>query len=209
MNEPGNAAAAVGQRRAGGGQRPVAGVVPAAVVDVLEAVEVAEQQRELAPGASAARDGRLEPLVERAPVRQPRERVLVGERLQPREQLGAPDRGRHLRAQRLREAHVRRRERRRADVGVGLEHAPHAVVEADRRGERGAAPDALEVGALLVGQRRRARARSRTGRPRSTSARSSAVSAQVSFAGRSTSPGVQLAGVEQRAHRGRARAPSG
>ena len=40
-----------GERLPGRGQRAVAGVVALAVVDVLQAVEVAEQQRQLAPVA--------------------------------------------------------------------------------------------------------------------------------------------------------------
>ena len=139
----------LGQRAPGVLQGAVAGVMAEVVVDVLEPVEVAEQQREVAAGHQPARDRLLEALVEPAPVGQPRERVLVGERLEPREQLRAADRRRHLGAQRLGEAHVRGGEGRRAERRVGLEHAPDAVGEADRRRERRAAADPLEEVAFL------------------------------------------------------------
>jgi hypothetical protein len=140
------------ERAARGGERAVARVVTVPVVDVLEPVEVAEEQRELAPGRQRTRHRLLQPVVERAAVRQARQRILVGERLQAREQLRPPDRRRHLRAQRLGEAHVRRGERRRPDGGVRLQHAPHATVDPDRAGERRAAPDLLQERALLVRQ---------------------------------------------------------
>ena len=142
----------LGQRAAGRGERPVAGVVAVAVVDVLEPVEVAEQQRQLAPGRERAGHGLLQPLVERAPVRQPGERVLVGERLETGEQLGAADRRRDLRAEGLGEADVRRGERRRVDRRVCLQHTPHPVVDADRAGEHRAAADLLEERPLLAGE---------------------------------------------------------
>ena len=128
----------------------VARVVAQPVVDLLEPVEVAEQQRQLARGRQCARDRLLQPFVERAPVRQPGERILIGERLQAREQLGAPDRRRHLGAQRFREANVRDRERRRSDGRVRLEHAPHAIAEADRAASADPRPILLEELALLV-----------------------------------------------------------
>ena len=137
-----------GERRAGRDQRAVAGGVAVEVVDLLERVEVAEQQRELAVQRLGARDGLLEPDVERAPVRQPRQRVLVRERLEPREQLGAADRRRDLRAQRLGEADVRGAERWRAGGGVRLQHAPDPIAVGDRAGQHRAALDPLEEVAL-------------------------------------------------------------
>ena len=64
------------QRVGGGAQHRVAGLVAARVVDRLEPVEVAEQQR----GRLAARGELLEPLLDRAPVGEAGQRVLERER---------------------------------------------------------------------------------------------------------------------------------
>ena len=53
-----------------------------AVVQLLEAVEVAEDEAERAPVARRARDLAVEPLDERAPVEQARQRIVVGEEAQ-------------------------------------------------------------------------------------------------------------------------------
>ena len=73
----------------------VAGVVTVAVVDRLEAVDVAEQQC----GRARPRRGRagsLERLLEHAPVGHPGQRIGVGERLHLGEQLRASHGGRDL-----------------------------------------------------------------------------------------------------------------
>src|SRR5207244_7433689 len=53
----------------------VAPLVAEPLVDPLELVQVAEDEAELAPARRARRDLRLERLVERAPVCEPRQRV--------------------------------------------------------------------------------------------------------------------------------------
>ena len=135
------------------------------------------------PLAWRGRDRVLHPLVERAAVGQPGERVAVREVLEPGEELRAADRRRHLRAQRLGEAHVRVGERRRVDGRVGLQHAPHAAAAADRRGERGAAADPLAGTSRSSSGSATWSSAITYGRASCTSVRSSAVSVQVSFSG--------------------------
>ncbi len=62
-------------------QHLVAGVVPANVVDFLEAVEVDHHQRERVHRPAGALEGLLDAVVQERPVRQPGERVPEGERL--------------------------------------------------------------------------------------------------------------------------------
>lgn len=63
-------------------QQPVAGVVPQAVVDVLEPVEVEEHQRHRLPAAARAGDGQTQAVAEQRSVGQTGQRVEVGQLLQ-------------------------------------------------------------------------------------------------------------------------------
>ena len=74
-------------------QQPVADRVPERVVDVLEAVEVQEQHRDLVLVARGQRDRLADPVVEKHPVRQAGQEVVLG-------------RVRHLLRHRPRRAHV-------------------------------------------------------------------------------------------------------
>ena len=123
---------------------------PWRVVDPLEPVEVAERDRQRA----AALDRRLEALVERAPVAEPGQRVRVRERVDAREQLGAPDRSADLAGDRLQERHVPAGERHGADVGERLELAPRAPVEDHRHADVGALVERVEQLAVVVAQPR-------------------------------------------------------
>ncbi len=60
-------------------QRLVAGRMAEAVVQLLEAVEVAEHEPERALVARGARHLAVEPHDERAPVEEPRQRIVIGE----------------------------------------------------------------------------------------------------------------------------------
>ncbi len=81
-------------------QHLVAGVVTADVVDLLEAVEVDDHQRERVRRPARALQRLLDPVVEQGPVREPRERVPERERLGRASAAGEPkcedggDRGR-------------------------------------------------------------------------------------------------------------------
>jgi len=63
--------------------------VTVGVIELLERVEVAEEQRHLAAGADGRGDRCLEPVLQRAAVGEPGQRVLEGERGEQLEQLGA------------------------------------------------------------------------------------------------------------------------
>src|SRR6266566_1500148 len=67
-----------------------------AVVELLETVEVAEHERERALVARRARRLAVEPLDERAPVQQPRERIVVGQKPKLVPVRRGDDRGRSL-----------------------------------------------------------------------------------------------------------------
>ena len=73
-------------------ERPVAAVVAAEVVELLEVVDVAQQQRDLVVLRDVL-EREPQPLLERAPVREPREAVLERELGHAPEQLGAADAG--------------------------------------------------------------------------------------------------------------------
>ena len=77
-------------------QRLVAGGMPEAVVQLLEAVEVAEHEAEDVAVAHRPRDLAVEPLDERPPVEQARERVVVGEEAHLAPVRGGDDRRRGL-----------------------------------------------------------------------------------------------------------------
>src|SRR6187397_890294 len=68
-----------------------------AVVDRLEAIEIGEDEAEIAVEALRARDLLLEALLERPPVGEPRERVDQGLLLDDRVQLGVLERDGGLR----------------------------------------------------------------------------------------------------------------
>ena len=135
-------------------ERGVAGLVAADVVDLLEVVEVAEHEREVAAAIDRLGDGALEPVLERAPVREAGQRILVGELGHAREHLGAADRRGELPGDRAEEAHVARGERRLAGVPGGVYLTPHAVGEHDRHRDGrhpAAAPEQLAIGLVVVG----------------------------------------------------------
>ena len=87
---------AVGQPRREADELLVADEVARAVVQLLELVEVAEHERERMAVAERARGLDVELAHERAAVRQPRERIVVGEELQLLEARRRLERGRRL-----------------------------------------------------------------------------------------------------------------
>ena len=131
-------------------QRRVAGLVPAAVVDALESVDVAEQQGERRLVGGEALEGPREALLERAPVGEAGEGVLVGEPGDLGEELRAGDRVAELARDRLEEAQVGGVE---AGAGRGRrrpDRPPALPLDLDR--------DA-EVGVLAVSREQRRRRR--------------------------------------------------
>ncbi len=150
-------------------EREVAGVVPVAVVDALQPVEVAEQQRQLPARCEPGGHRLVQAVVQRAAVRQAGERVLEGERLEPGEELGPPDGRRDLPAQRLDEAQVVGGERRAPALREGVEPAPHAALDQDRRRDHRALAEPLQHRRVVAGQVRVVQRRRRRGGPRLTS----------------------------------------
>ena len=115
-------------------------MVPADVVELLEVVDVAQQQRHLA--AVVERDA--EPLLERAPVGEARQPVLERELGHAPEQLGAADAGGDLPGDRVQEPQV-------VLVEVGLvvtagrpQLAPRDIAEHHGHGQAGAPAEPLE-----------------------------------------------------------------
>ena len=149
----------VGRARAGAQQprerlqHAVAGGVAQRVVDALEVVEVADQQRDRA----AAGDGGLHARLEAAAVAQARQRVVLGEVAHPGQLVRRLDRGRRLvgeRAQRLEPA-------RRRDEAIGgvvdPDHADHGAGAAVERDEQPVAvPGAPAAAAVRAADRPRA-----------------------------------------------------
>ena len=119
------------------------------VVDRLQPIEVAEQQRQRLAVVAVAPHGSLQPLVEGAPVGEPGQRVLVGEPRDAGEELGPADRGTELARHRLEEAHVLAAEGGGRRVGRRPERPPEPVLAVDR--------DAQVGGLLELAQQRRAR----------------------------------------------------
>src|SRR5207244_6101874 len=58
-------------------QRPIAHLVPVGVVELLEAIEIEHDDADGGLGLRRARQSLLEPLIERAAIRQPRQRIGV------------------------------------------------------------------------------------------------------------------------------------
>ena len=146
-----------------------------------------------------ARHRRLEPLVERAPVRQLRERVLVREPLELGEQLRAADGGGHLRRTAPRRSAGGRRAGRRRRAWRTRRAAPRR----GRRRRSAPRPSTPCRAPRAPRARRRAgparRARRRTSAPRGAAACRAPVRRQVSSAGRGASIGAQIADVHERA----------
>ena len=86
-------------------ERPVAAVVAADVVELLEVVDVAQQQRDLVLLRDVL-EREPEALLERAPVAEAGEAVLQRELGHAAEQLGAADAGGHLAGDRVEEPQV-------------------------------------------------------------------------------------------------------
>ena len=146
------AAAELLEHAADRAQRGVPGGMAGGVVELLEAVHVAEQEREA--GAAGAPERRVEALLEGAAVGQPRQRVAIGGLDEAGEELGAAERQRELGADRLHELDVDRRDAR--GVGrVGDVHLAPRLTLVDDRGRRagGLAEVAQELALGGVGVR--------------------------------------------------------
>ena len=134
---PGRAAAAATSASADALQRAVARVVAGPVVDRLQLVHVAQQHGELGLVLGGARHRALQALLQRTPVREARERILVGQPRHAREQLGAADRHGQLARDGLEEAHVLAAEARLAGRGGRVDLAPGVALDEDRHADLG------------------------------------------------------------------------
>ena len=107
-------------------QCPVAGLVPAVVVDPLEAVHVDDDEADHRAVGAVAVDRRVQPVVDRSAVRQPGQRVGVGQPGLRLDVLGLRDTGGDLAGHRHRVVHVVRAEGLRVAVTGGEQLAPYA-----------------------------------------------------------------------------------
>ena len=105
----------------------VAGRMAIAIVHLLQAIDVADQQRRRHVLAAQLAKALIQP----AAIRQPRERILVGELRDLAEELGTPDRHRHLRGDGLQQPDVVGSEAAAAGAGCP-ELAPHHGLVHDR-----------------------------------------------------------------------------
>ncbi len=80
------------ERERDGAQGTIARLVAVVVVDLLEVVDVAQQKCEIGAFIPRLQDGELERLVERPPVREPGQSVVVRQFRDAREDLGSSDR---------------------------------------------------------------------------------------------------------------------
>ncbi len=141
------------ERRAGGherladpAERTVARLVPAAVVDGLEVVHVAQHQRQRSPRNARPGHRTLQALLEGPPVAEAGQRVLVGQPGDLGEQLGAADHGGQLAGDGLQEAHVTTAEARGAGAGARPDLSPHLAVDHDRHPDLRLLAEAREQG---------------------------------------------------------------
>ena len=125
-------------------QGAVARGVAGGVVDGLQLVHVAHQHGHRASAFGGAHRRALEAFLQRPPVGQPRERVLVGQARHPHEELGSADREGQLACHRLEEAHVLAAEARLARRCGGVDLAPDLVLDQDRHGHVGFLAQPLE-----------------------------------------------------------------
>jgi hypothetical protein len=118
------------------------------LVDLLEVVDVAQDQRGVAALLARDLDGGLEPLVERAAVRQPRQLVAQREVGHAREQLRAADRGGELPGRRAHQPHVVGPERGTPPRPRQPQLAPRAAAEHDRHRATAVVADRLQQSAV-------------------------------------------------------------
>ncbi len=118
----------------------VTGVVAEAVVDLLHAVDVEDEERHRTAGDLGSFERGLEPLVEGAAVGEAGEGVFEGQPLEPCHVLGVTDCGRDVERRGLQELGVVGAERRVAGRRRGPQLTPHLPVHHDRHAELGAAP---------------------------------------------------------------------
>ena len=131
------------QRAGHGLERPVAAVVPADVVELLEVVDVAQQQRDLFAFGSLL-ERQAQALLERAPVGEAGQPVLQRELGHAPEQLGPADAGRDLAGDRVEQAQVVLVEVRLVGTAARPQLAPGDLAEHDRHGQARAPAEALE-----------------------------------------------------------------
>ena len=135
-------------------ERIVTGRVPVRVVDRLEPVDVAEHHRQLGGPGRVTERRPVEPFLERPPVRQGRQRVLVSHPRYAGEHLRARDDGGDLRRDRLQEADVGGAERRVAGGGRRPDRAPAVALDLDRDAHVGRLlelPQQLDLSRVGVG----------------------------------------------------------
>ena len=189
------------ERLADAAQGAVAGMVAALVVDALELVDVADQQRQRLAALAPRRQRGRQLLVQRAPVGQPGQLVLVRQPRHAREHLAARDHAAELAGDRLQEAHVATGEARRPGRGGGPDLAPDLALDHDRDADVRLLAEALQqrhgarVGLGVVhGVEVRLR-----GAQQPVDARMG-VQAVGLVVGPALLPGAELADVDQRAH---------
>ena len=127
--------------------------MPAAFVDLLKVVEIADEQRQILAALEGCLDGRFEPFVERPSVGEAGERVLERQLHDMGEQLGAADRRGNLAAHRLEETDLAVGEGRPARISGHVELSPHAVGEADRHDRARSSSEPLQHLDLGIGRR--------------------------------------------------------